>query len=117
MEGQLFCSILLRRQRESKHTLFCLVSIFTHQNTMSLASIYGTGWKPCVFSIYHPYEHTCVLRSKASPAIAGQVVVAERLRRQTRNLVGFPLAGSNPDDYDHHGYNFVSVTAITDIPH
>ena len=29
------------------------------------------------------------------------VVVAERLRRQTRNLLGSPRAGSNPADYDN----------------
>ena len=29
-----------------------------------------------------------------------EVVVAERLRRQTRNLLGSPRAGSNPADYD-----------------
>ena len=28
-----------------------------------------------------------------------RVVVAERLRRQTRNLLGSPRAGSNPADY------------------
>ena len=29
-------------------------------------------------------------------------VMAERLRRQTRNLLGFPRVGSNPTDRDSH---------------
>ena len=42
------------------------------------------------------------------------VVVAERLRRQTRNLLGSPRAGSNPADYDK---SFVSLQTLLPILH
>ena len=37
--------------------------------------------------------------------VVHSVVVAEWLRRQTRNLLGSPRAGSNPADYDWHFFS------------
>ena len=36
-----------------------------------------------------------------------EVVVAEWLRRWTRNPLGSPRAGSNPADYDSYPFNFL----------
>ena len=44
-----------------------------------------------------------------------QVVVAERLRRQTRNLLGSPRAGSNPADYVNFLFYFVLLSMNTEI--
>ena len=45
-----------------------------------------------------PLSSACTLLAKQGYALCQQVVVAERLRRWTRNPLGFPRAGSNPAD-------------------
>ena len=44
--------------------------------------------------------------------VVHSVVVAEWLRRQTRNLLGSPRAGSNPADYDWQFFVFFSFKII-----
>ena len=44
-------------------------------------------------------------RRKSLLLVVHSVVVAEWLRRQTRNLLGSPRAGSNPADYDWHFFS------------
>ena len=112
----LFKIILVQKDKWRKSLLLVVHSVvvaeWLRRQTRNLLGSPRAGSNPADYD-WHFFvllfvQNHLVLKDKWRKSlllVVHSVVVAEWLRRQTRNLLGSPRAGSNPADYDWHFFS------------